>query len=364
MAFARPTLPQLIARIQSDIKSRAAGGDAFLRRSFELILSRALAGLSHGLYGYLAWIARQVTPKTADAEMLLLWTAIFGVERKAATKATGSVTFEGTLATTLPSGTIVQRKDGTQYVTTTEGTVSGSPPKVTVAVEAVSAGIAGNTVGAAQVSLVSPISGVSSSGAFTSGGANGGLDIESIEGLRERLLQRVATPARGGNAADYEAWVRATPSVDVLDVWVYPNKSGTGTVGIAFTIDDDNVIPTSDQVGDVQTQISLLHPIDMQSVTAYAPVGQPLMIEMMLEPNTSPVQAAVENAIAEFVLREAEPGGTLLISRLREVISRAAGEENHELTLPIADIASATANHIITFRANNDQTEFTSFEGP
>lgn len=358
MAFSRPTLPELIARIRTDLQARAAGGDPFLRRSFEAVLSRALAGLAHGLYGYLAWIARQIIPSMSDEDMLLRWAAIFGVQRKAATKATGQATFSGTNGTNLPSGTIVQRTDGAQYVTTAVGTVAAGT--VAVPVEAVLAGSNGNTDGAAVLRLVAPISGITSQGAFTVSGASSGTDIEGIEDLRARLLQRISTPQRGGNAADYEAWVRATTGVSVRDVWTYPGKAGTGTVAVAFTVDATNPIPTGGQVALVQAQVDSLRPIDMQSAPVFAPIAQPLAVSIQLKPNTADVRSAVESAIAALTSAECAPGSTLLVSHLREAISQATGETDHVLVTPTANVAASDSDHLVVFRLGIESVTFTT----
>jgi len=52
MAFTRPTLPELIARVEGDLKA-GLGITTILRRSFLGAISRALAGLSHLLFGFL-----------------------------------------------------------------------------------------------------------------------------------------------------------------------------------------------------------------------------------------------------------------------------------------------------------------------
>lgn len=360
MAFSRPTLPELIARIRTDLQSRAEGGDPFLRRSFEAVLARALAGLAHGLYGYMAWIARQIIPSMSDEDMLLRWAAIFGVQRKAATKASGQATFAGTNGSILALGSIVQRSDGVQYVTTAAGTVSSN--SVTVPVDAVLAGAAGNTDGPATVRLASPVSGINSAGNFTVAGAQGGLDIEGIEDLRARLLQRISTPQRGGSGPDYEAWIRETAGVDVLNVYVYgPERLGPGTVAASFSVDAVDVIPTSPQVAAVQSHVDSKRPIDMRSFTAFAPIAQPLSVTLKLAPNTPSVQAAVKAAVADLVRREATPGGTLLVSHLREAISAAVGETDHELVTPTANVPASSQDHLITFRADTGTISFLSF---
>ncbi len=54
--------------------------------------------------------------------------------------------------------------------------------------------------------------------------------------------------------------------------------------------------------------------------------------------------AAVAASLADLIRRQAEPGGTLLISHIREAISTAAGEHDHELISPAADVTHATGH--------------------
>src|SRR5688572_6722105 len=103
--FIRPVLTDLIARIRADFNSRLDGADSALRRSFIGVMTRILAGLTHGLYGYLDHIAKQVFPDTAEDANLERWASIWGISKKAATKASGNVTFSGTNGSAINSGT-------------------------------------------------------------------------------------------------------------------------------------------------------------------------------------------------------------------------------------------------------------------
>jgi uncharacterized phage protein gp47/JayE len=78
-------------------------------------------------------------------------------------------------------------------------------------------------------------------------------------------------------------------------------------------------------------------------VTVFAPVAVPVPVQVQIAPDTAATRAAVQAAIAGFFVAEAEPGGTLRISRLRAAISAAAGEAWHALVAPSADIALAPA---------------------
>ena len=53
---------------------------------------------------------------------------------------------------------------------------------------------------------------------------------------------------------------------------------------------------------------------------------------------TQAVQDAVEAELQDLIRRETEPGGTLLVSHIREAISTSAGETDHDLTSPTADV--------------------------
>ena len=102
--FTRPTLTELAERTRSDINSGLPGADARLRRSFLGVLARALAGLAHGLYGYLEWIALQSVPDTATGSGLNSWGRVWGVSRKLATKSAGTVTIRFMMDNTYPTG--------------------------------------------------------------------------------------------------------------------------------------------------------------------------------------------------------------------------------------------------------------------
>jgi uncharacterized phage protein gp47/JayE len=51
-----------------------------------------------------------------------------------------------------------------------------------------------------------------------------------------------------------------------------------------------------------------------------------------------------------MLLRDAEPGGTILISHIREAISIAAGEVDHVLSAPAANVTHASGQ-LATFGA-------------
>ena len=125
MAFNRPTLQELITRVEGDLKA-GLSITTILRRSFLGTLARALAGLAHLLFGFLKYIEKQAFPDTADAENLDRWGSIWGVYRKNATFAEFTATVNGSIGTIIPIGRIFKRIDGVEYTTTAEVTLAAT----------------------------------------------------------------------------------------------------------------------------------------------------------------------------------------------------------------------------------------------
>lgn len=341
MSFSRPSLSGIIDRTQADLASRLGTGP-LLPRSVLSVLGRVYAGASHLLHGHLDWVSRQLFPDTADEEHLERWASIWAVRRKVATTATGNVTLTGTNGSVVPVGTKMQRTDGMTYTTTAEGTVSSGTVTVAVAAEAV--GAAGNLAASQAVTLVSPVSGVNVSGTVAAGGLTGGTDQETDDALRARLLERIKQPPHGGADFDYKAWALEVPGV--TRAWVYPLYLGAGTVGVTFVMDDQEggIIPSGDMVDEVQDYIDARRPVTAD-VTVFAPVAAALNLTIHLAPDTSTIRAAVQAELTDLLRREAVPGGTILISHIREAMSVAAGENDHTLTSPSANVTH-TAGHI------------------
>ena len=342
MPFARPSLTEIIDRVIADISNRITGVDSsVLRRSLLGILGRAEGGVAHLLYGYIDWVARQVIPDTAESEYLERWAAIWAITRKPADFAAGMVTFTGTNGSLIVEGTVVQRQDGVQYVVLADVTVaSGS---ATASVQALVAGDGSNLAAGNRVTLLSPIAGVQSNGTVATGGIVGGVDVESDDRLRERLLQRVQNPPQGGSIADYVMWGLEVPGV--TRVWVYPMQMGAGTVTVLFATDDDpsGIIPSPAKVAEVQEYIDERRPVTAE-VFVGAPIAAPINPSIAIRPNTAAVQAAVIAELDDMLTRDAVPGGKILISRMREAVSIAAGEENNAFISPTADVTNATGN--------------------
>lgn len=342
MPLSRPSLKTLVERIATDIEARLPGADARLRRSNLSVLAAVEAGVAHGLYGFIQEISKEAIPDTAE-DWLEQWASVWGVARLPAVKASGAVTMTGNPGITVPAGTVIQRSDGVRFDVVTDTVLTGGSAPVTV--QALEAGQNGNTVASSVLLFVSPAPGVNASATVTAGGLVGGADTEGNVALRSRLLKRIQRPPQGGSLSDYENWTLEVSGV--TRVWVRPLYSGAGTVRIFFVRDDDaSYIPDAGEISAVQTYIDARRPVTA-AVTVAAPTDTPVAMTIDLTPDTPEIRLAVEAELRDLFLREAEPGGTILISHIREAISIAAGENNHVLSVPSADV-TATAAQILS----------------
>lgn len=336
MGFKRPSLPELMARVDQDLLSRLPGAQAALATRLTQALATSQAGVTHGLYGYLQWLERQMFPETCDDDLLHLHSA--GVPRRQASKATGDVTFTGTDGAVIVAGTRLQL-DGQEYGTAEEVAIAGGTAVATV--EALEAGAAGDQSAGAELSLVSPIPGVDSKALVGADGLQGGADLEAYSSWRDRILQRRARVPRGGAEGDWEGWALEVPGV--TRAWEDPLGMGAGSVVIRIMADDaaDGPLPSQQLLDAVFDYIT-----ERKNVTAHLYVIAPTPVDfapqLSVTPDTAEVRAAAAAGLQDLVEREGEPGGTLLITRVRHAISSAAGIEDYDLQWPTANIEYAT----------------------
>jgi uncharacterized phage protein gp47/JayE len=336
MAFNRPTLQELIERIDQDLLSRLPQAQASLGTRLTESLATSQAGAVNGLYGYLQWLERQLFPETCDDDVLHLHSA--GVPRREAAKATGTVEFTGDDGASIPTGTLLQ-KDEQEYETTESATISGGT--ATASVEATEPGADGNQDAGTELEFVSPISGVDGTAVVGTDGLAGGVDLEAYDAWRDRILLRRARIPRGGAAGDWEGW--ALEVSGVTRAWEDPLGMGPGSVVIRIVADDSDSGPTPSQQLIDTTQA---HINEKKNVQAKAYVDAPdtttFAPEMSVTPDTADVRANVEASLQDFLEREAKPGGTLLISHIRAAIILASGVEDYTLQSPTSDVSYST----------------------
>ena len=345
MPFDRPSLSTIEADLQADIRGGLKGTNPQLRRSYLRAIARGVSGAVHELYGYLDWISRQRFTADANREELIAQAAEYGITPIAATRATGMLTVTGNNGTVVPAATVWRSTAQVEYRSTAEATIVAGTAAVSI--EALLAGAAGNAATGQAMSLTSPIAGIVSA-ATSSTVLGGGADVETIVSLRDRLNLRKQSPPRGGATGDYIAWAtEAHQDVRREHVYERDRARGLGTVDVYFM----TYGATANGVPDAATVTAVSNYINggggfvrVAPVTADVDVIAPTAVDLDIEinnvaPDTQAIRDAIEAEIADLIQREAEPGGTILVSQIREAISTSQGETDHSLTTPVADVA-------------------------
>lgn len=341
--FTRPTLSELVTRIQQDLQTRLVLTGPVLRNSVIAVTARVLAGAVHGLYGYVTFLSAQLFPDTSVTSYLERQASVFGITRLAATYATGTATATGVNGIVVPGGSVLQRADGATYVTAADVTISSGSATATVTAQV--AGENGNLDAASALTFGSPIAGVNAQATVTSGGLAGGADQETDDALRARVEARLQSPPQGGSAADYVTWALSVGGV--TRAWVYPEELGAGSVTVRFVRDNDGIgstiIPSSPEVAAVQAVINALRPVTA-TVTVVAPVADAVNFTLHLAADTTDTRAAVIAELTDLLMRAGSPGGTILLSAIRTAIGIATSPGDFTLASPSADSTHSTGH--------------------
>lgn len=354
MPFIRPTLGELITRSRNDLEARLDGVQPVLRRAFVRVLATVFAGAQHLMYGFLNWLSLQLFAETAEEEYLLRMGRRIGVDQKAASYAAGTVTITGADGNTLIAGKTLRRDDGAEYTVDSDATIAGGTATVTVT--ASDAGDAGNADAGTKLTITETIPGINGEATVDVDGLSGGHDIESIDDYRERYLARRRAQPQGGANIDFELWAKEVAGV--TRAWVYPREQGHGTVVVRFMMDDtyNDGIPLAGDVTAVQDHLDdpARHPVT-SLIYVVSPVASVVNMTIKLSPNTQAVQDAVTAELQDLFRREALPGGTIPISHIREAVSIAEGETDHQVVTPSADVVANAGEisvlGVITFQA-------------
>jgi uncharacterized phage protein gp47/JayE len=166
--------------------------------------------------------------------------------------------------------------------------------------------------------------------------------VETVADGLTRYLQDVRNPTSdGGGTGDYVRWAREVAGV----TRAWETSAEAGEVEVAFVRDNDGsgsaILPDSGERAAVLAYVQEQAPITVV-VSVATLTANTVNFTLSVLPNTVAVQDAVEAELADFFTREAEPGGTLDLSRINEAISSAAGETSHVLASPAADVTSTS----------------------
>lgn len=204
---------------------------------------------------------------TSWGEYLTMIAEQYGVLRRAATKATGTITLTG--KGIVPTGSLFTTAAGTKFQTLEYRNVNGTAD---VPVEAVNSGEAGDVKENTITVIPMSIPGIT---AVTNAEAtSGGYDEEDDEDLLKRYLEKVRLPATSGNKYEYYEWAKSVAGVG--DARVIPIWNGPGTVKVIIVDANMQVAPAS-LIKAVADYIETVRPIGA-TVTVVSPTPVPVKI--------------------------------------------------------------------------------------
>lgn len=349
-----PTLSALIARVNSDMVA-GLGAAARVRRSLAYVAGRAIAGVSHGMYGALQRAVQELHPFTAESYGILFWAGVLDIQRGAAVASVVTATLEGTPSTVVPAGTQATRADGVLYALASAATIGGGGT-VDADWTCLAPGTDGDCTAGQILTLTSPVSGVISSVEVVET-ATPGEDEETLQALKLRYLERLANPPQGGATADYKAWAKeALPGV-VRKVWVLgaDDYGGPGTVNVRFSVTGDDPVPSGDQVDAVDAYIQARRPVTA-NVDVVAPSTQEWSMEIeavaLAGYDLDTVKDGIYAEIRALFLDEGEPGVDLPVSHLQAAIARTEGLDYHVLHTIESTPVDAALTHLVMSTGN------------
>lgn len=117
------TAAEVENRAKTDVQRELPESNPFLKNSWLSALITSFANRIFDFYLQLNAAILENFPDTATGTFLERWAAIFGIQRLAATQATGNVVATGTATTIVPSGTVMTASDG-NYTSTASATIS------------------------------------------------------------------------------------------------------------------------------------------------------------------------------------------------------------------------------------------------
>jgi uncharacterized phage protein gp47/JayE len=335
MPWQTPTLKDT-RKLTRDYVLSQLGAKAMIPNSVLRIMSDAMAGLTHLTLLYLDWLAKQLMPDTAEQEWLdrhgIIWleNADGSKGRKAATYASGGIQFEGLTGTIVPTGTLMTGGNSVQYQTIEEVELGAGGLAVAQAV-ALLAGTVGNLPAGTAMNIDPAVIGVSAATLETDMG--GGVDTETDDQLRERILQRIQNPPMGGSEQDYVRWALAVPGV--TRAWA-ATEMGPGTITVRFLMDDlypnNHGLPQPEDIATVHAYIDEKRPVTVKDMWVDGPIPFFYTITITdLSLDTASTRARIQTSIEEMEFRRSNPGQTMYRSWVDEAIANAIGEEHHEL---------------------------------
>lgn len=219
-----------------------------------------------------------------------------------------------------------------------------------ITVEAETFGIETNQLVNTLLTIQTPLPGINSIAGVDADEIIDGLDQETDDDLRDRLLERLRNPVAHFNVSDIIA--QAKTVVGVTRVFVFEVTPALGQVTINFMRDNDDVsIPSAAEVTEVKDAILLIKPANTADVDVIvaAPVAVSTAFTFSaLNPDTATMRTAIEDSLNQFFDEETDVGVDVIEIAYQTAIQNTVDTTNGNplisftLSAPSGDITITT----------------------
>lgn len=336
MPYEAPSFDAIRSRALRDIRSQLPDAD-ITSDSDNHVRASSVSAVAEGIHQQAAWTARQIFPDSADFEELKRHAATRDVAQKAATAATGSLTFTGQPGGVVTIGLSVRHLESGLLFTTTRRISLPASGTAVVPVIATETGTGYNGVEGA-CSFVSPPSNID--GACTLTATAGGTEDETQESLLARYLDVLRNPPSGGSIADYRRWALSVNGVSTASI--LPKRRGGNTVDVVITSAGG---PASEEViAACQAYIESVAPAGAD-IWVFTPEIVEVDVIARVKPavgySLASLQEPVEQACRELIA-PINPSETLYLIRLTSAISALGGVIDLQILSPTQNVVTSS----------------------
>ena len=288
----------------------------------------------------------QIFPQTAMGEHLNYHAQTRGLRRKAAVPASGMLRFSRGVPS--PTGSVIpvgvvcaisRGDDGIElrFKTTAQVTLPAGETFVDVPAEATHGGAFTNAAPNSITVMITPVQGVS--GITNPAAFTGGVDGETDEQLRARLLRSFGQISNGTNAAFYYDFAMGFDGV--ASAKVVPRVAGKGTVGV-YVAGQGTTAPEA-LVTSLRTQLKAAKEINVDVSVQSARlkrVNITLELDGKSGADFDTLKLACQEKLKSY-FAQLSVGQSLLLAGIADSLYHVDGLYNYKLLAPLADTKAA-----------------------
>lgn len=320
MSLETPTTQEVNDNIIANLEASLNQTIPQLFKSFMRVLSKTLAGVFILLYKYGGFVFEQSFIKTASNDETVVngkttvplaeWGAQIGVEPQYASTQARVMVDVGIKSEgeTLPAGSqLLSNINGVTYLTISSTLLSGA--MIAIPVRAASdqsggdgSGAIGNLDPGASISFANPLPSVEREAEVQSMIENG-VDAETTDAYRARVLHRWQARPQGGAYADYYEWGVSVPTVKAVYPYTgdWPNTVDVYVEGDEGEASQDQLIAVLDAINFDDDGRATRKPVSVL-VNTYSAIwiGFETRITGLSVDNLAQVQSDIDTAVSDY----------------------------------------------------------------